>query len=231
MTFQRRKAGPQSTTPPRERSASIGNANGVPVTVATGSSSASPNRPRIHSHDRPDFVTRSQQSSVNRLMPFELARSWAKQDGDATLLLLAVYVGGILAVEIVWLAVLDDLTEVPVYWSWTVTHLVHLFLSVVYLHWLKGSVGGDDQGELAALTLWEQMVRVQPSRALAIVPTLLCYAACHFGAYRSPIVTTNLLLWSIHVIAKSPAMLGTRLFGINRTPGIDDELAVPAEKR
>jgi hypothetical protein len=96
---------------------------------------------------------------------------------------------------------------------------------LIYLHWLKGSLF-DDQGEMAAMTLWEQLEgrsnTVVVKRTLTVVPTLLCYAACHFSGYSGDVCLFNIFLWSIHVVAKLPFMNGIRIFGINRTTGIDD---------
>jgi hypothetical protein len=112
----------------------------------------------------------------------------------------------------------------PLYWSWTVTNAVHCLLTTTYLHWLKGSLF-DEQGEMAAMTLWEQLEgRSNTSnlkRVLTAVPTLLCYAACHFSHYETTVCMWNVVFWAIQVIAKMSFMNGVRIFGINRTTGIE----------
>ena len=139
--------------------------------------------------------------------------------------MLGVYTGGIALFEFIVMAVVDSLEQIPLYWSWTVTNAAHCLLSTIYLHWLKGSVF-DEQGEMSAMTLWEQLegrdhTRVV-KRALSIVPTVLCYAACQFSNYEYNVCAVNIVLWFIHMSAKLPIMNGVRIFGINRTQGIDD---------
>ncbi|KAL3933779.1 MAG: hypothetical protein SGARI_003630 [Bacillariaceae sp.] len=90
---------------------------------------------------------------------------------------------------------------------------------------MKGSLF-DEQGEMSAMTLWEQLEgrsnTVLVKRILTVVPTLLCYAACQFSEYSWRVCFFNVILWSIHIVAKLPTMNGVRIFGINRTTGIDD---------
>jgi len=117
--------------------------------------------------------------------------------------------------------------------SWTLTNAVHLLVTMVYIHWLKGSfLLVDEQGELNAMTAWEQLEAVPDQgdsaavahvkSALLTVPTLLTYVAC-VGCHFDPVTCgLNVLLWSIAMLAKLPWMNGVRIFGINRTAGIDD---------
>ena len=152
--------------------------------------------------------------------------------------------GGLAVFQVLALAVLDiiaarmnensdvqadtiDGRPIPLYWSWTITNATHCVITTIYLHWLKGSMF-DEQGEMSAMTLWEQL-EGRPNtfvvkRVLTVVPTLLCYAACHFSNYDYEVCVWNVVLWLIHVSAKLPVMNGVRIFGINRTTGIDDEI-------
>lgn len=184
-----------------------------------------PQRPRMNSRDIPRTYS-GLFGAPEDLLPFELAQNqhtdWLENGGW---LLLGTYLGGIAVFEILGMAVLDTLETIPLYWSWTATNAAHCVLTTIYLHWLKGSMF-DKQGELSAMTLWEQLEgRPKTSvikRTLTIVPTLLCYAACHFSNYDYDACKVNIVLWSIHVMAKLPIMNGVRIFGINRTEGIDD---------
>lgn len=194
-----------------------------------GSAPMTPQRPRINSRDIPRSYAGLYGQGGDDLLPFELARNWHTdwlENGG--FLLLGTYIGGIIIFQVVVSAILDAAYEkgLPLYWSWTVTNAVHCLLSTIYLHWLKGSLF-DEQGEMAAMTLWEQLEgrrnTVVVKRTLTIVPTLLCYAACHFSEYSWQVCFWNIVLWSIHTIAKLPGMNGVRIFGINRTTGIDDE--------
>jgi len=79
---------------------------------------------------------------------------------------------------------------------------------------------------MAALTLWEQLEATQDSRslreALMVVPCILCWVACHVADYDKATCTLNVIFWMITMLGKLPFMNGVRLFGINRTAGIDD---------
>eukprot|EP00559_Dactyliosolen_fragilissimus_P003564 CAMPEP_0184864140 /NCGR_PEP_ID=MMETSP0580-20130426/13949_1 /TAXON_ID=1118495 /ORGANISM="Dactyliosolen fragilissimus" /LENGTH=116 /DNA_ID=CAMNT_0027362807 /DNA_START=487 /DNA_END=837 /DNA_ORIENTATION=- len=112
---------------------------------------------------------------------------------------------------------------------------------MVYLHWIKGSPDFYGQGELNAMTWWEQISSAPPSdedgsrrgggggianaqTVLFIVPTILCHLACHFCAYDKTLSAVNVFVWAICVIAKLELMNGVRLLGINSTTGIDDDM-------
>lgn len=122
--------------------------------------------------------------------------------------------------------------------SWTITNLLHLLITILSFHWLKGQntflfisegVSSDQQGEMNAMTTWEQLEAVPDSenvlwirRLLLVVPTLLTYIACVACQFHPTTCSVNIVLWSIALVAKLPCMNGVRLFGINRTAGIDD---------
>ena len=62
--------------------------------------------------------------------------------------------------------------------TWTVTNAAHLLVTIIYIHWLKGSFLLDEQGELNAMTTWEQLEAVPYAknnvavrRTLLTVPT------------------------------------------------------------
>jgi hypothetical protein len=104
---------------------------------------------------------------------------------------------------------------------------------MIFLHWLKGSPNFYDHGELNALTLWEQLscspesnvVANQTKQVLILIPTLLCYLGCKFGGWDNyALCAINLLVWFVCVVAKMEGMHGVRLFGFNRTIGIDDDI-------
>lgn len=186
------------------------------------------NRARTNSRD----IVRSYSGLFGRdgdLLPFELARNehtnWVEKGG---FLLLGTYVSCICLFQIVVLAVFDsynDSETLKLHLSWTVTNAVHCLVTTIYVHWLKGSMF-DQHGELAAMTLWEQLEArsgiLNVKRTLFIVPTILCYAACHFSNYSNAVCITNIFLWILQMMGKLPIMNGVRIFGINRTTGIDD---------
>jgi hypothetical protein len=201
------------------------------------SSNSNSNRSRINSRD----ITRTYSglfgSPEGDMLNFELARNehtdWLERGG---FLLLGTYVGSICIFQLIVLAVLDSYDNsgaaagssgsiIPLHWSWTVTNAVHCLVTTIYLHWVKGSMF-DEHGELAAMTLWEQLEGrsqiLNVKRTLFIVPTVLCYAACHFSKYSYIVCFSNGFLWLIHMCSKLPMMNGYRIFGINQTTGIDD---------
>lgn len=208
-----------------------------------GQASSTPQRPRLNSREIPRSYSGLYGQGGDDLLPFELARTWHTDWLErGGFLLLGTYLGGICIFQVVVLAVMESsllneerTRDLPLYWSWTVTNAAHCLLTTVYLHWLKGSLF-DEQGEMAAMTLWEQLEgrpnTVVVRRTLGVVPTLLCYAACHFSQYDGRVCLWNVILWTIHVAGKLPFMNGVRIFGINRTTGIDDvPVGATARKR
>lgn len=228
---------------PLNNSSTVGNNSGGPNQINNNSNGNSsntnnnaapmtPQRPRLNSRDIPRSYEGLYGQGGDDLLPFELARNWHTdwlENGG--FLLLGTYIGGIFVVQVVVSALLDAAYDqgLPLYWSWTVTNAVHCLLSIIYLHWLKGSLF-DEQGEMGAMTLWEQLEgrrnTIVVKRTLTLVPTLLCYAACHFSEYSWRVCFWNILLWAIHTVAKLPGMNGVRIFGINSTTGIDDEYSM-----
>jgi hypothetical protein len=115
--------------------------------------------------------------------------------------------------------------------SFTITNVLHGIITIIFLHWLKGSPNFYDYGELNALTLWEQLscspesnlLANQTKQVLYIAPTLLCYIGCKFVNFDLWLSLINLGVWTICIVAKLEGMHGVRLFGWNRTIGIDDD--------
>mmetsp|Transcript_23650 Transcript_23650/g.34912 ORF Transcript_23650/g.34912 Transcript_23650/m.34912 type:complete len:201 (+) Transcript_23650:185-787(+) len=180
-----------------------------------------PLRPRGNSHDIPRTYS-GLFGDGNDLLPFELARNrnteWLS---NANWQLAALYLAVIFMVHLVILGFLDwDI-------AFTVTHSTHFVVTHIYLHWIKGSPDYFEQGEMNAMTCWEQLDATQNStnaqRVLFIVPTILCYTACHFANYEWHLVLWNVIIWAISIVSKMPFMHGVRLLGINRTTGIDDD--------
>jgi ORMDL family len=114
--------------------------------------------------------------------------------------------------------------------SWTCTNVLHTAISLIYIHWMKGSClyPADDNGEMNGLTLWEQLDATPDTRALRealmVVPCLLTWIACHATDYQWTWSLLNCALWIAAMLGKLPCMNGVRIFGINRTVGIDDDL-------
>jgi hypothetical protein len=177
-------------------------------------------RSRINSRDIPR--TYSGLYGDDDLLPFECQRmqSGAIFNKSSAWFFLGTYA--------CLLVVLQLVTEqlLPNTYSWTLTNAIHLVVTVVHVHWLKGNMA-DPQGEMSALTLWEQLVALgadaeRVRQGLLILPVVLCYAACQFADYEPLACGVNFVLLAIALLAKSGFMNGVRIFGINRTVGIDD---------
>jgi hypothetical protein len=157
----------------------------------------------------------------NDLLPFELARNrntdWVSTAGWQ---LLGTYICVLFMVHLIVLGLVNFSQ------SWTVTATLHALVTMVYLHWIKGSPNFYEQGEMNAMTFWEQLDSTEGTSnartVLLIIPTLLCYAACHFVNYNIQWSVLNVCVWLICILGKLPFMNGVRIMGINRTTGIDD---------
>jgi hypothetical protein len=174
------------------------------------------------------------------LFTFELTRNlnteWlmdtdARHKGKLTPLLIT-YISSILLGQIF------NSIVFPAHISWTVTNVAHGFITMLYLHWIKGSPNFCDvsgSGAMNGLTTWEQLYhpgyvaennkRFSDSKlVLLVVPTILCYVGCAFSSYDRTCCVINVIVWVICIIAKMPFMHGVRILGINSTVGIDDHL-------
>ncbi|GKY99120.1 hypothetical protein MPSEU_000867500 [Mayamaea pseudoterrestris] len=141
----------------------------------------------------------------------------------------------------------------PIY-STTLTNVLHTLLTILSLHWIKGQPF-DDTGSQAGWTLWEQLLLAGQQEQqgvnlnnantmssnsnhrrtlqswLLLVPTLLTYAACVQCQYNAVACVVNVVSWVVALVAKLPAMVGVRIFGINRTVGIDDDVCAAVNKK
>mmetsp|Transcript_31221 Transcript_31221/g.48856 ORF Transcript_31221/g.48856 Transcript_31221/m.48856 type:complete len:338 (+) Transcript_31221:139-1152(+) len=198
----------------------------------------------------------------SNLLPFELSRNrntdWIAEGGPSLLLFYLL---------IILVVLLTFLAFVPEKLAWTLTNIAHAVSTMVYLHWIKGNPADymdGTQGEMNAMTCWEQIVskpaihhldtrartysdasasaaitteqyklrfrqrmtvaikKLRSRDVLCVIPTLLAHASCHVARYQSEYVLVNVGVWSVIMLPKMPFMNGVRLFGINRTIGIDD---------
>lgn len=136
--------------------------------------------------------------------------------------------------------------------AWTLTNIVHMLVTLIYLHWIKGNPADymdGTQGEMNAMTLWEQIVSAPSVHSsyssskdmlrkghvmmdgsatgsgrdiLVVIPTLLTLASCYVANFDSSFAIPNVVVWSVVMLPKMPFMNGVRILGINRTIGIDD---------
>jgi len=71
-------------------------------------------------------------------------------------------------------------------------------------------------------TFTNAVKKLRSRDVLYVVPSLLAHASCHVAKYEYHYVLINLGVWAVVMLPKLPFMNGVRLFGINRTIGIDD---------
>jgi len=204
-----------------------------PTTSSSNSHIKGPNRHRINSSDIPRTYSGLYGSggSNGDLLPFELSRNlntdWFDNANGPGLLVL--YLSIIIIFQLAIMAI------TPVYASFTITNIVHGVVTITYLHWIKGSPNFYEQGEMNAMTFWEQLTskpndakicprRENRRRVLLLIPTLLCYVGCHFGYYELKLSVINVIVWCWCIISKMPFMNGVRVLGYNRTVGIDDNV-------
>ena len=187
-------------------------------------------RRRLNSRDYPRSYS-GQYGQTDDLLPLELHRHRQGAVGTAAVpMMIGLYITVVLVIQLlVALVLLVPAAERGVVTSplsWTVSNAIHTALTLLYVHWLKGSLY-DDAGEMNALTVWEQMeangADSRPVReAFMVMPCLLAWVACHAADYSQRAVAVNLVLWAACLLPKMSFLNGVRLFGINRTAGIDD---------
>lgn len=192
-----------------------------PTEALTPTRPPPPQRARVNSRDIPRTYS-GLYGEGNDLLPFELTRNpnteWLTNASGW--LLLCTYM------SVIFMCHLIILTFFEWNLAWTVTHSIHFVITMMYIHWIKGSPNFYEQGEMNGMTLWEQLESTKDTshakRVLMLVPTVLCYSACHFADYQDDLVFWNVAIWCVCILFKMPCMNGVRFLGINRTTGIDD---------
>lgn len=181
------------------------------------------------------------QTPNSDLLPFELSRNlntnWLLSSSESPSKRKRLRSGSLLWSYIFFIAFIQftvmvlPLGFISMESSFTYTNIIHTLITLLFLHWIKGSPNFYEQGELNAMTLWEQLSSSPDTeqsnntkKVLVVTPTVLCYLACHFSNYDKLLSVVNLVAWAVCVIAKLENMNGVRLMGINRTIGIDDDL-------
>ncbi|CAB9498200.1 Saccharomyces cerevisiae [Seminavis robusta] len=104
--------------------------------------------------------------------------------------------------------------------SLTITNTIHFFVTLTYVHWMKGGTCWQDHdGDLDHLTLWEQIEAIPNTGwlrfALRNVPAVLCYLACWQSGWEAYICAFNVIVWFFTLLGKLPWMNGVRVLGIN----------------
>lgn len=109
----------------------------------------------------------------------------------------------------------------------TVTHVVHNLVFFYLFHWIKGSPDNFSQGEFNGLTLWEQIDDGIPwtktKKLFFLVHTALVFAVSYVTDYDFNYLAINAPVYVLlGIIPKIPEMHRVRVFGWNKTAGIDD---------
>ena len=219
----------------------------MPVDFIDGSDTNS-HQPAQHYQSAPSKKRSYHYQTASNLLPFELSRNrntdWFVEAGPALLL---TYIFIVLTVLLTFLAFISEPKV-----AWTLTNVVHMLVTVIYLHWIKGNPADymdGTQGEMNAMTLWEQIVSAPSVHSsyssskdmirkghvmmdggatgsgrdvLVVIPTLLTLASCYVANFDSSFAISNVIVWSVVMLPKMPFMNGVRILGINRTIGIDD---------
>ena len=198
-------------------------------------------RQRFNSRDVQQSYSNQYTTETNNLLPLERSHYILAQN-VSFVVFFSTYLTLIAILQLVSASIMSTATNVSITFvgpltqylyvvlssSWTITNGLHCLLTLLCLHWFKGSALIDEQGELNAMTIWEQLEATCESttymrRTFIIMPIGLAYIACLVNKFEPTTCTINLIFLSIIMFAKLPQMIGVRLFGINRTAGIDDE--------
>ena len=110
-------------------------------------------------------------------------------------------------------------------WGWTTLNLFHGLSTFLLMHWIKGSPDQASQGEYNSATFWEQLGDdgwTTTKRFCTLIPTVLCLVTLVVSDYAPAHMWLNVPCWLLCITPKLPMMNKVRLFGLNKTPGIDD---------
>jgi hypothetical protein len=120
---------------------------------------------------------------------------------------------------------------------WTVVNVFNTVGTFIFLHWMKGNPDANSQGDYTSLTVFEQMEAGVPYTAtkkfFMLVPAVLCWLSCYTSKYEPRDCVVNIGLFFVCIFPKLPEMHRVRIFGVNATTGIDDEIEFqkPSDKR
>ena len=231
---------------PRTYSGLYGTGTGAPL-MPDDFADGPDNDSRQPSNDKSLPSKKQYYQAGSNLLPFELSRNrntdWFVEAGPSLLL---TYMSLVITVLLTFLAFIPEPKV-----AWTLTNIVHMLVTLIYLHWIKGNPADymdGTQGEMNAMTLWEQIVSTpsvhvheSPSimlrkghvmmdggatgsgrDVLVVIPTLLALASCYVSSFDKFYAVPNVILWGVVMLPKIPFMNGVRILGINRTIGIDD---------
>eukprot|EP00744_Colponema_vietnamica_P003813 GILI01005784.1.p1 GENE.GILI01005784.1~~GILI01005784.1.p1 ORF type:complete len:153 (-),score=42.43 GILI01005784.1:607-1065(-) len=105
--------------------------------------------------------------------------------------------------------------------AWTMINLIHTIVSLLGLHWFKGSPISEAQGKYNRFTFWEQLSKhetfTRTQKFLFIVPVVLFIVCIHMIEHRSLLAyIINCACLAVALVAKLPQMYLVRIMGINQ---------------
>ncbi|KAJ5078702.1 ormdl protein [Anaeramoeba ignava] len=104
--------------------------------------------------------------------------------------------------------------------AWTITTVVHSFVTFFAFHWIKGTPFQFDQGRYEKLTFWEQIDdQVQNTwtrKFLLIIPIVLLLISSHYTKENFRFYFLNVVCSSFVIIGKFPLMHKVRILRINK---------------
>jgi ORMDL family len=226
----------------------LGNTSAFTDVVGNPSQTLLPESPsgrnRFNSRDFKQSYSYQFTTETNNVLPLERSHYFLGQN-LSFVVFLSTYLTLIVILLLVSTSIVSTAANVPLPFtnplsqylniflssSWSITNGLHCLITLLCLHWFKGSYLLDEQGELSGMTVWEQLEATSESktymrRTFITVPIGLAYIACLVNKYQPITCTINLIFLSIVMFAKLPQMLGVRILGINSTAGIDDEFVM-----
>eukprot|EP01135_Chromosphaera_perkinsii_P004555 Nk52_evm25s288 gene=Nk52_evmTU25s288 len=102
--------------------------------------------------------------------------------------------------------------------AWTLTIVLHNTITMIVLHFVKGTPFDEAQGRYQFQTAWEQIdggeQYTSTKKFFTIVPILLFYIGIHYSEQNPVYFAINLITLLLVLIAKLPQMHQVRLFGL-----------------
>lgn len=215
------------TTTPRSRA----NSSGGVVVDSSPSTPAGPLRSRFNSRDLQRTYSGQYARGPEDYLPLECIQQSQAVEHLSFYTVCYLYASLILILNILSTLIIAGVKNGsdPYFHTacWALTAGMHAIVHIAGVHWTKGAFT-TGQGEMNGWTVWEQLEATPESDAhlrllLTIVPLLLALAACYIAKFENFYCGVNVVLGAIQLVPKLSFMNGVRLFGINRTAGIDDE--------
>lgn len=151
----------------------------------------------------------------------DLARTTGGWWEQHQLYIFIFYVLGFILLEVVVAMALSTAGNKVAVRSFTVTNVIHFAFHLIYLHWMEGGYI-ELQGELNALTLWEQIEATPGTEwlrfGLRLVPTSVCLLACYEAGFTKewPMCLFNVSVFFFTQLVKLPIMNGVRISRIDK---------------